>query len=132
MMAADAPPHHQIVDLGRSLDAAFPGVLQRPRHAAEDRLTARLAEHPELRAGLFRLVDVAPACRTPRELADHLGALLDAPRLARTPLAGRAARLAVRAMAGRFIVGRSPQDAAPALRGLWERGVCSTVALLGE
>ena len=113
-----------------------PEVLRRPRHAAEDRLTARLASHPQLRAALFRLVDVAPACRTPAELAEHLAALLDevgAPtRGARNPLTGRAARLAVRAMAGRFIVGAHPRDAAPSLRELWRRGVCSTVDLLGE
>lgn len=132
----NAPAHHAIVDVGRSLDAAFPSVLQRPRHAAEDRLTARLAEHPQLRAALFRLVDVAPACRTSAQLADHLAALLaeaGAPsRGLRNPLTGRAARLAVRAMAGRFIVGAHPQDAAPALRALWQQGVCSTVDLLGE
>src|SRR5690606_34190218 len=68
LMAADAPPapalEPEIRALGRSLDAAFPSAARRPRAAAEDRLTARLARRPELRAALFRLVDVAPACRT--------------------------------------------------------------------
>lgn len=144
---SDAPPQEHVRRLGHALDAAFPKPLTRPRHAAEDRLTARLAEHPELRAALFRLVDVAPACRSADELADHLAALLDeaagassAARLGRRlasarptqRLTGRAAALAVRQMAGRFIVGERPLDAAAPLRALWERGVCSSVDLLGE
>jgi proline dehydrogenase len=133
--------------IGRELDAAFPTALRRPRGAAEDLLTARLAEHPELRAALFRLVDVAPACRTPDELAVHLGALLHEAQAvspsaragrrltggrAGRALAGRTASLAVRQMARRFIVGEHHHEAADALRGQWERGIASTVDLLGE
>ncbi|MCW3006744.1 MAG: Proline dehydrogenase, partial [Solirubrobacterales bacterium] len=88
-----------IREVGRSLDRAFPAALRRPRGAAEDALTARLADHPELRAALFRLVDVAPACRTPDDLSVHLGALLreaepvsPSARLGRRLTAGRAGR----------------------------------------
>ena len=35
-----------------------------------------LSRDPQLRAALFRLVDVAPACAGPRDLAAHLASLL--------------------------------------------------------
>jgi RHH-type proline utilization regulon transcriptional repressor/proline dehydrogenase/delta 1-pyrroline-5-carboxylate dehydrogenase len=35
-------------------------------------------------------------------------------------------------MAHRFIVGRTPRDAAGVLRELWDRGVATSVDLLGE
>src|SRR3954467_6911722 len=41
----------------------------------EDRGLELLARDPQLRAALFRLVDVAPACSGPRELAAHLASL---------------------------------------------------------
>src|SRR5215475_6037256 len=77
---------------------------QAPRGAArhfEDRGMELLARDPQLRAALFRLVDVAPACASPRDLAEHLAALLGeverqiAPvattrRVSSRPVAGRA------------------------------------------
>lgn len=154
-----APPHpaetepahatleRDIRDIGRSLDAAFPSRARHPRHAAEDALTARLAARPELRAALFRLVDVAPACPTRAALGEHLDALLSevpederaaeaARRLThgRTGqlVAGWAASVGVGQMARRFIVGDDARDAVPALRALWRRGICTSVDLLGE
>ena len=97
-----------------------------------------LARDPQLRAALFRLVDVAPACATPRELADHLAALLGEVErrlplaAARRPLAGRLAGVAVHRMAQRFIVGQGPRDAVPALARLWRAGAAASVDLLGE
>ena len=101
----------------------------------------------ELRAALFRFVDVVPACRSLEDLARHLTGFLeelpDAPapiaaamRIAHTK-AGRAALGAaaaggVRHMAHRFIVGENPKAALTVLRGLWEEGVASSVDLLGE
>ncbi len=101
----------------------------------------------ELRAALFRFVDVVPACRSLDDLARHLtGFLQEVPdtsppisaamRVANTK-AGRAALGAaaaggVRHMAHRFIVGESPKAALSVLKGLWERGVASSVDLLGE
>src|SRR5438270_5675792 len=101
----------------------------------------------ELRAALFRFVDVVPACRSLDDLARHLTGFLqevpDTPlpvsaamRIAHTK-AGRAALGAaaaggVRHMAHRFIVGETPGAAIGVLRGLWERGVASSVDLLGE
>src|SRR5262249_23224488 len=45
---------------------------------------------------------------------------------------GVAAASGVKHMAHRFIVGEDPHSALGVLRGLWERGVASTVDLLGE
>jgi proline dehydrogenase len=102
---------------------------------------------PHARAALLRLVDVAPACQGPLELAEHLLAFADvAPeaervtglmcRLASSQLSGRAIGTIVgrtiRQMARRFIVGESPAEAATTLRGLWERGTAVSVDLLGE
>lgn len=150
-MATDAPAppalEPEIRALGRSLDAAFPSAARRPRAAAEDLITARLARRPELRAALFRLVDVAPACRTPADLGHHLAGLLsDVPpddraallgrRLGRgratAPLTGRVASVGIRQMAGRFILAEQPQEGAAALADLWRRGVAASVDLLGE
>ena len=101
----------------------------------------------ELRAALFRLVDVTPATRSLDDLARHLTEYLDdvegkppsldvAMRMAgnapgRRAL-GAAAAAGVRHMAHRFIVGESPADAVPVLRALWNDGIESSVDLLGE
>jgi proline dehydrogenase len=136
----------EIAALGHRL-ARGGSPLRRAQRASHDRAMALVARDPQLRAALFRLVDVAPACAGPAELAEHLGAFLDgverptvsvaiASRAAVAPgtrwAAGRAATAAVRGMAGRFIVGETPSAAADTLRGLWERGSAVSVDLLGE
>ncbi len=80
----------------------------------------------ELRAALFRFVDVVPACRSLEDLARHLSAFLHevderppsldaAMRMADSKAGARALGLAatagVRHMAHRFIVGETPHDA---------------------
>ncbi len=100
-----------------------------------------------LRTALFRMVDVAPACSGPVELAAHLAALLGevGQQSAVVKAGGRAASWpatrrvtgglaggAIRRMAGRYIVGETPAKAVPVLLGLWERGVAASVDLLGE
>jgi RHH-type proline utilization regulon transcriptional repressor/proline dehydrogenase/delta 1-pyrroline-5-carboxylate dehydrogenase len=136
----------EIRALGHAL-ARGGSARRRAGRAARDRAMALAARDPQLRAALFRLVDVAPACAGPLELAEHLHALLAeverrtlpvglgacaaaAPGVRR--LTGRAASAAVRRMAGRFIVGETPAEAAPVLRRLWERGTAVSVDLLGE
>ncbi|HZV74175.1 MAG TPA: proline dehydrogenase family protein [Conexibacter sp.] len=147
--ADPAPPQAldaEILALGRRL-ARGGSRLGRARRAAHDRGMALVARDPQLRAALFRLVDVAPACAGPAELAEHMGAYLAgverrtapvavASRAAVAPAArwavGRAAIAAVRAIAGRFIVGETPAGAARTLRGLWQHGSAVSVDLLGE
>jgi RHH-type proline utilization regulon transcriptional repressor/proline dehydrogenase/delta 1-pyrroline-5-carboxylate dehydrogenase len=101
----------------------------------------------ELRAALFRFVDVVPACRSLDDLARHLTDFLeelpDAPlpiaaamrishtRAGRAAL-GAAAASGVRHLAHRFIVGETPAAAMDVLGHLWGQGVASSVDLLGE
>jgi RHH-type proline utilization regulon transcriptional repressor/proline dehydrogenase/delta 1-pyrroline-5-carboxylate dehydrogenase len=101
----------------------------------------------ELKAALFRFVDVTPACRSLDDLARHLREFLrevpDAPpplaaamRIADVkaarPAIGAAAAAGVRHMAHRFIIGETPASALGVLRELWNHGVASSVDLLGE
>src|SRR5262249_31939934 len=89
----------------------------------------------ELRAALFRLVDVVRACRSRDALARHRAALLSevderpppldvAMRMAGSKTGARALGLAsvagVRHMAHRFIVGETPRDAMHLVGHLWE------------
>src|SRR5690242_13134907 len=79
--APDAAPKHvslepQVRELGRRIAAEQTRAPRGAGRALEDRGMELLARDPQLRAALFRLVDVAPACATPRELAEHLSALL--------------------------------------------------------
>jgi proline dehydrogenase len=127
----------EIRRVGRRLARAAGGGGLRAR--GEDRLMSWLSGRPELRAALFRTVDVAPACADPDELAAHLIAFLGPGRLRGLlvgPLgrrgAGWLAGRAVAEMAGRFIIGESVAAAAPELAALWEQGIAVTVDLLGE
>ena len=136
----------EILELGRRLGERHRS-LQALRRGAYDRGMNLVSADPQLRAALFRLVDVAPACAGTPELADHLAAYLDDVESEALPVAlggraadspvlnratGRVASSLVRQMAGRFIVGESIADAAPTLRRLWGGGVAATVDLLGE
>ena len=58
-------PDAEIVALGRGLHAASPSAARHPLRALDERAMDLAARDPELRAALFRLVDVAPACRWP-------------------------------------------------------------------
>ena len=141
------PLQPEIERIGRELAAAFPTAGRHPMKALDARAMELAASDRELRAALFRFVDVVPACRSLDDLARHLTAFLDQVPDRTTPIsaairagdsrAGRAALGAaaaggVRHMAHRFIVGRSPEDALPVLRALWQRGAACSVDLLGE
>jgi proline dehydrogenase len=133
--------------IGTDLASAMPSAARHPVHALDERAMAMATEDAELRAALFRFVDVVPACRSLDDLARHLtgflGELAQPPppvvaalRMADTR-AGRAAlgvaaAAGVRHMAHRFIVGESPHAALSVLERLWTHGVASSVDLLGE
>jgi RHH-type proline utilization regulon transcriptional repressor/proline dehydrogenase/delta 1-pyrroline-5-carboxylate dehydrogenase len=141
------PVEDEVRRVGAELAAAFPSAVRHPMRALDARAMELASADRELKAALFRFVDVVPACRSLDDLARHLTALLeevpDAPppisaamRVAGTK-AGRAALGAaaaggVRHMAHRFIVGETPAAALPVLRGLWTRGISCSVDLLGE
>ena len=136
-----------IRQIGSDLAAAFPSSARHPLRALDARAMDLASSDQELKAALFRFVDVTPACRSLDDLARHLREFLrevpDAPpplaaamriadnRAARTAL-GAAAAAGVRHMAHRFIVGETPAAALGVLRDLWNHGVASSVDLLGE
>lgn len=141
--------------LGRQIAAGQAKAGRSRSRALEDRGMELLSRDPALRAALFRLVDVAPACAGRRDLATHLASLLGEAQAADAPAGGLLRRavpaardaatrrgsglavgtvagLAVHRMATRFIVGEDPADAVPTLAQLWEHGAATTVDLLGE
>jgi proline dehydrogenase len=136
----------QLQDIGARLAAAMP-TQRNPLKALDDRAMDLASQDAELKAALFRFVDVVPACRSLDDLARHLtgflgevseppqavGAAMKAgnTRAGRAAL-GAAAAAGVRHMAHRFIVGESPKAARGVLRDLWKDGVASSVDLLGE
>jgi RHH-type proline utilization regulon transcriptional repressor/proline dehydrogenase/delta 1-pyrroline-5-carboxylate dehydrogenase len=144
---AQDPVEHELWRVGNELAAAFPSSARHPMRALDARAMELASSDNELRAALFRFVDVVPACRSLDDLARHLTGFLSeldqappgiaaAMRISHTR-AGRAALGAaaaggVRHLAHRFIVGETPRAALGTLRGLWDAGVASSVDLLGE
>jgi proline dehydrogenase len=146
-MPPATPSEDDIFAIGRDIAAALPSASHNPLKAIDDRAMDLASQDAELRAALFRFVDVVPACRTLDDLASHLSGFLDevddrppplqvamrmsSTRAGRTAL-GAAAAAGVRHMAHRFIVGETPRDATGVLEDLWRRGVATSVDLLGE
>ena len=143
----DAPPEPDVLAIGRDLAAALPGSSRHPLKVLDDRAMDLASQDAELRAALFRFVDVVPACRDLDDLARHLTGFLDevpdrppplqvamrmgATKAGRSAL-GAASAAGVKHMAHRFIVGETPKDATGVLEGLWKDGVGTSVDLLGE
>lgn len=137
----------ELREVGANLHRGFPSGLRHPLSALDKKVMQRSSSDAELKAALFRFVDVTPACRSRADLTRHLAALvgeverpplplraamrLGDSRLGRAAL-GASAAAGVRHMAQRFIVGESPQAALGDLRDLWDHGVASSVDLLGE
>jgi proline dehydrogenase len=137
----------EIRRIGQELAAAMPSGTRNPIKALDARAIELASSDRELRAALFRFVDVVPACRSPEDVARHLrdflaelpetpptvgAAMRIADIRAARPALGAAAAAGVKHMAHRFIVGENPAAATRVLRGLWEGGVASSVDLLGE
>jgi proline dehydrogenase len=136
-----------ILAVGRDLAAALPGTSRNPLKAIDEKAMDLASQDAELRAALFRFVDVVPACRSLDDLARHLSGFLDevedrppplqvAMRMSeskagRTAL-GAASAAGVKHMAHRFIVGETPREATGVLEDLWKHGVATSVDLLGE
>jgi RHH-type proline utilization regulon transcriptional repressor/proline dehydrogenase/delta 1-pyrroline-5-carboxylate dehydrogenase len=147
----DRAGEDQVLAVGRAIHAALPSG-KGPLKALDERAMDLAAQDAELRAALFRFVDVVPACRNLDDLARHLTGFLGEVEASKPPggsvpisaairmgasKAGRAALGAasaagVRHMAHRFIVGETVQDADKVLRELWHDGVATSVDLLGE
>jgi proline dehydrogenase len=138
---------HELQRVGRSIHAAFPTKPRHPLRALDVKAMEMAAQDQELRAALFRFVDVTPACTSLEDLARHLTAYLDEVDERPPPLAaamrmsqnkagraalGAAAAAGVRHMAHRFIVGETPRAALRSIRHLWEHGAAVSLDLLGE
>jgi proline dehydrogenase len=136
-----------LLAIGRSIHAAMPGRSRHPLRALDQKAMDLASQDQELRAALFRFVDVTPACRNLDDLARHLTAYLEevderpppieaAMRMSGTKAGraalGMAAAAGVRRMAHRFIVGETPKRAVRAIGQLWERGAAVSLDLLGE
>ena len=143
----DPAVERELQEIGAELAAAFPSAMRQPMRALDARAMELASADEELRAALFRFVDVAPACRSLDDLARHLTGFLDELSDAPPPIAaamrvsgtragraalGAAAAGGVRHLAHRFIVGETPRAALPTFRHLWDDGIASSVDLLGE
>jgi proline dehydrogenase len=145
-MPDDAAVERELFDVGRRLAAALP-TTRNPLKAIDDKAMDLASSDAELKAALFRFVDVVPATRNLDDLAHHLLAFLDEVDSPPPPVGvamkmgnskagrralGMAAATGVKHMARRFIVGETPKAALGDLRELWKDGVASSVDLLGE
>ena len=117
----------ELQDVGRAIHAALPARSRHPLRALDERAMELASQDAELRAALFRFVDVTPACRSLDDLARHLAGYLEevddrpppieaAMRMSGTrpgrAALGAAAAAGVRHMAHRFIVGETPAGGA--------------------
>jgi len=137
----------ELFEVGRRLWSDLPAGTRNPFRAADEKAMELASQDAELKAALFRFVDVVPACRSLDDLARHLTGFLGEVEQPPPPIAvamrmgnsragrtalGAAAATGVKHMAHRFIVGESPKAALGTLRDLWKDGVASSVDLLGE
>src|SRR5918998_5469563 len=140
-MVQEATLEERLLAVGRRLGDALPAA-RNPLKAADDKAMELAAQDAELKAALFRFVDVVPACRSLDDLARHLSGFLGEVEEPPPPVAvalkmsgtragrralGAAAAAGVRHMAHRFIVGEDPKAALGVLRDLWRDGVASSV-----
>src|SRR3954452_2521663 len=117
---AGAEREQRVRELGRRIAAGQAAAGGGRTRALEDRGMELLSRDPALKAALFRLVDVAPACSGPRDVAAHLASLLGEVERPHAPVSmarraslrpatrhvvGSVAGIAVQRMAKRFIVG---------------------------
>jgi proline dehydrogenase len=137
----------QLQEVGREIHGALPGRSRHPLRMIDQRAMELASQDAELKAALFRFVDVTPACRSLDDLARHLTGYLEevddrpppieaAMRMSGTKpgraALGAAAAAGVRHMAHRFIVGESPKAALKPIRHLWDNGAAVSLDLLGE
>src|SRR6478609_6013486 len=116
----------EVLAVGREVAGKLPSNARRPMKALDDKAMDLASQDEQLRAALFRFVDVVPACRSLDDLARHLTGFLDEVPDTPPPLAaamklsntragraalGAASAAGVKHMAHRFIVGETPKDA---------------------
>src|SRR6476646_6293852 len=67
----------EIHRIGAEIAAAFPSAARHPMRALDSKAMELASSDRELKAALFRFVDVVPACRSLDDLARHLSGFLD-------------------------------------------------------
>src|SRR5947208_8496433 len=84
MLAEGGPaaPEHDALEseirrIGGEIAAAFPSAARHPVRALDARAMELASSDAELKAALFRFVDVVPACRSLDDVARHLTAFLN-------------------------------------------------------
>ncbi len=145
-MVDEGALEREVFEVGRRLARALP-TTRNPLKALDEKAMDLASSDAELKAALFRFVDVVPACRSLDDLAHHLTSFLSEVGSPPPPISvamkmgntkpgraalGAAAAAGVRHMAHRFIVGEDPKAARGVLKDLWKDGVASSVDLLGE
>ncbi|MGI8595375.1 MAG: hypothetical protein ACR2ML_13620 [Solirubrobacteraceae bacterium] len=76
-MGLEATLEQEIQAIGRELAATFPSRAGHPVKALDGKAMELASGDEQLRAALFRFVDVVPACRSLDDLASHLRSYLD-------------------------------------------------------
>src|SRR6201999_4507096 len=75
-MVDEAALERELFEVGSKLAAALPST-RNPLKAIDDKALDLASSDAELKAALFRFVDVVPACRSLDDLARHLTGFLD-------------------------------------------------------
>ena len=76
-MTRDGPLEAEVQRIGAALAERFPSPGRHPLRALDQKAMQFASEDDQIRAALFRLVDVSPACRSVDDLATHLIAYLE-------------------------------------------------------
>src|SRR5256714_15160347 len=97
----------ELREVGRDLAGRFPPRTRHPLRALDAKAMELSSQDAELRAALFRFVDVTPACRSLDDLARHLAGYLEEVDAKPPPLRAAVRRAGTRA-------GRTPLGAAAA------------------
>ncbi len=148
-LSPDPNLEKRIRDLGRELFAAMdahpaPGIFSKKGVYA--RLMEWSMKDPAFKAQLFRFVDVLPSLHSSGEIVRHLQEYLGDQAVALNPAmkAGLAAssfapalvagpvKANVTAMAAQFVAGETPADLLKQIQRNTQRGLATTIDLLGE
>ena len=127
-MESAAAVERDLREVGRQLAARFPPRTRHPVRALDAKAMELSSQDAELRAALFRFVDVTPACRSLDDLARHLAGYLEEVDAPPPPL--RAAMRMAESRAGRTALGAAA--AAWATRRARPSAICARCGATGS
>ena len=76
LVVEESELERELQEVGRRLWKGLPSSARRPLKALDDKAMDLASRDAELKAALFRFVDVVPACRNLDDLATHLTGFL--------------------------------------------------------